>query len=478
MSERKADKAKDFSQWFDSVLEQAQLIDSRYGVKGFVVYRASAMRICKRIYQMLEGQLESNGHQQVLFPLLIPLSSFRKETEHIKGFEDQVFMIGEAGGEELDEKLVLRPTSETAIYPMYSLWLRSYQDLPFKFYQSVAVYRRETKATRPLLRGREFLWIETHDVFATAEAAKTQVKEDLEICKRVFDQLGLAFLVAEREEFDRFPGADSSCAYDALLPDGHVLQIGTTHFLGQHFTRTYDVSYLDAGGVKQIPYSTCFGPGVSRILAAVVATHGDNNGLVLPFGLSEYDVVVVPILYKGVEEKVSAKAKEIAGSLSRKGYSVFLDDSDLTPGKKYFRWETKGVPVRLEIGQREVEQGNVTLFRRDTKARTLVKEGDVEASIEHLRKDILEELKTRAWSTLKERLVTVKDRDSMIASSASLIIMKAPFCGARECADSIKDATGGYEVRGRDVNDEAKPEGGCVWCGRPASRTVYLAKAF
>ncbi len=213
-------------------------------------------------------------------------------------------------------------------------------------------------------------------------------------------------------------------------------------------------------------------------MAAVVATHGDNNGLVLPFGLSEYDVVVVPILYKGVEEKVSAKAKEIAGSLSRKGYSVFLDDSDLTPGKKYFRWETKGVPVRLEIGQREVEQGNVTLFRRDTKARTLVKEGDVEASIEHLRKDILEELKTRAWSTLKERLVTVKDRDSMIASSASLIIMKAPFCGARECADSIKDATGGYEVRGRDIADEAKPDGGCVWCRRPASRTVYLAKAF
>ncbi len=169
MSERKADKAKDFSQWFDSVLEQAQLIDSRYGVKGFVVYRANAMRICRRIYEMLEYQLEANGHQQVLFPLLIPFSSFKKETEHIKGFEDQVFIIGEAGGEELDEKLVLRPTSETAIYPMYSLWLRSYQDLPFKFYQSVAVYRRETRATRPLLRGREFLWIETHDVFATAE---------------------------------------------------------------------------------------------------------------------------------------------------------------------------------------------------------------------------------------------------------------------------------------------------------------------
>jgi prolyl-tRNA synthetase len=436
------------------------------------------MRICKRIYQMLEKELEANGHQQVLFPLLIPFSSFRKETEHIKGFEDQVFMIGQAGGEELDEKLVLRPTSETAIYPMYALWLRSYQDLPFRFYQSVAVYRRETKATRPLLRGREFLWIETHDVFPTAEGAKVQVRDDLETCRKVFDQLGLAFLVAEREEFDRFPGADSSCAYDALLPDGHVLQIGTTHFLGQHFTKTYEVAFLDAAGAKQTPYSTCFGPGVSRILAAVVATHGDNNGLVLPFGLSEYDVVVVPIVYKGVEEKVAAKAKEIAEHLAKKGYSVFLDDSDQTPGKKYFRWETKGVPVRVEIGQREVEQGSVTLFRRDTKKRILVKEGEVGASMEQLRKEILEELRSRAWSTLKDRLVTVKDRDSLIASSSSLVIMKAPYCGSRECADSIKDATGGYEVRGRDVDDQAVPEGGCVWCGRPAARTVYLAKAF
>jgi len=479
LSERKAaDKAKDFGQWFDSMLEQAQLIDSRYGVKGFVVYRASAMRICKRIYQMLEEGLEAKGHQQVLFPLLIPFSSFKKETEHIKGFEDEVFMISEAGGEELDEKLVLRPTSETAIYPMYSLWLRSYQDLPFKFYQSVAVYRRETKATRPLLRGREFRWIESHDVFATAEGGKAQVREDLEIARKVFDQLGLAFVVAEREEFDRFPGADSSFAYDALLPDGHVLQIGTTHFLGQHFTKAYDVSYLDAAGEKKTPYSTCFGPGVSRILAAVVATHGDNNGLVLPFGLAEFDVVVIPILYKGVEKKVAAKAKEVAESLSAKGHSVFLDDSDLTPGKKYFRWETKGVPVRVEIGQRELEQGNVTLFRRDTKDRISVKETDLGSAIEQLRRDILEELRTRAWSTLRERLVIVKDKESLTANSSKLVIMKAPFCGARECADSIKEATGGYEVRGKGLDDDEKPGGGCVWCGAPAARTVYLAKAF
>lgn len=478
MPEKRVDKGSDFSEWFDSILESAELIDSRYGIKGFVVYRANAMRICKRIYGMLERELEEKGHQEVLFPLLIPFSSFRKESEHIKGFEDQVFIIREAGGEELEEKLVLRPTSETAIYPMYALWLRSYQDLPFKFYQSVAVYRRETRATRPLLRGREFLWIETHDVFPTAEGGREQVKEDLEISKKVFDGLGLAFIVAEREEFDRFPGADSSVAYDALLPDGHVLQIGTTHFLGQHFTKAYDVTFLDASGARKVPFSTCFGPGVSRILAAVVATHGDNNGLVLPFGLSEYDIVVVPILYKGVEEKVTERARGVAAELLAKGYSVFLDDSDLTPGKKYFRWETKGVPVRVEIGQREVEQGTITLFRRDTKKRTSVPAGELVKAIEDLKGGIIGELRARAWRTLEERLVVVKDRESLKAASEKLSIIKAPFCGSRECADSIKEATGGYEVRGRDFNDDSKPESGCVWCGGRDAHTAYLAKAF
>jgi prolyl-tRNA synthetase len=479
LSEKKAaDKAKDFGQWFDFMLEEAQLIDSRYGVKGFVVYRPNGMRICKRIYQMLEKELEGKGHQQVLFPLVIPFSSFKKEAEHIKGFEDQVFMIGEAGGEELDEKLVLRPTSETAIYPMCSMWLRSYQELPFKFYQSVAVYRRETKATRPLLRGREFLWIETHDLFATADEARGQVNEDLEIAKRVYDGLGLAFIVAEREEFDRFPGADASYAYDALLPDGHVLQIGTTHFLGQHFTKAYDVSFLDRAGAKQIPYSTCFGPGVSRTLAAIVATHGDNNGLVLPFGMAEYDVVVIPIPYKGVEEKVEGKAREVARSLSDLGYAVYVDSSDLTPGKKYFRWEMKGVPVRVEVGQREVEQGNVTLFRRDTKKRIAVKDDELLTAVDGLKKEILEELRRRAWNTLKERLVVVSDRDSLIAASSKSVIMKAPYCGAKECADGIKDATGGYEIRGRGIGEDEIPASGCVWCGRPAARVVYLARAF
>jgi prolyl-tRNA synthetase len=475
---RAIDKATNFSAWFDYMLEEAKLVDSRYGVKGFVVYRPNAMRIVKRIYRMLEEGLEATGHQPVLFPLVIPLSAMKKEAEHIKGFEDQVFMIGEAGGEELEEKLVLRPTSETAIYPMYSLWLRSYSDLPFKAYQSVAVYRKETRATRPLLRGREFLWVETHDVFVTAEEANKQVLEDLEIAKNVYDQLGIAFIVVEREPFDRFPGADSSFAYDALLPDGHVLQIGTTHLLGQHFTKTYEVSIADARGARITPYSTCFGPGVSRTLAALIATHGDNGGLVLPFGLAECDVVVIPIPYRGVEKKVEKKAKEVAASLSSEGYSVQVDDSEMTPGKKFYKWELKGVPVRIEIGQKEVAEGTVTLFRRDLRERTKVKEGDLPATLEKLKGQVISELRDRAWKNLKERLVEVRDRDDLLRHSSEAMVLKACFCGRKECADEIKESTGGYEVRGRGLEDSSKPDAPCVWCGQPAVRRVFLAKAF
>jgi prolyl-tRNA synthetase len=480
MNERRerVDKEKDFSAWFDYILQEAQLVDSRYGVKGFVVYRPNAMRIVKKIYSLLERELEATGHQQVLFPLVIPLSAMRKESEHIRGFEDQVFIISEASGGELDEKLVLRPTSETAVYPMCSLWIRSYQDLPLKMYQSVAVYRRETRATRPLLRAREFLWVETHDLFATEEEAKAQVMEDLEIAKRVYEKLGIAYIVAEREPFDRFPGADNSYAYDALLPNGHVLQVGTTHLLGQHFTKAYDVTFLDKRGERRVPYSTCFGPGVSRILAALIATHGDDRGLVLPFGMAQYDVVVVPIPYRGGEPEVEEKAKRLGQALGRDGYAVYVDISEETPGSKYYRWELKGIPVRLEVGKEEVREGTVTVFRRDTGTRVKVRDSELKETMKRLKKEIPERLRERAWENLGKRLVKAGSREDVLRQASEGMLILAPFCGERECAEEIKSQTGGYEVRGRDVNDESTPSQPCAWCGRPAKRRVYLARAF
>ena len=471
------DKEKDLSAWYDEVLKRAELIDVRYGVKGFVVYRPNAMRIVKRIYDMFERELELRGHQPMLLPLVIPMANFRRESEHVKGFEGQVFYITEAGERRLEEKLVVRPTSETAIYPMFSLWIHSYSDLPMKLYQSVAVYRYETKATRPLLRGREFLWIETHDVFADEEGARSQIREDLEVARKVYDELGLAFLVVEREPYDKFPGAENSYAYDALLPNGSVLQIATTHYLGDHFTRAFDVAYVDGDGNRRNPLSTCFGVGISRTLAALIMTHGDRYGLVLPFGLAVHDVVIVPIVQKGAAEEVMEKARRLEADLRAEGFNVRLDDSEDTPGNKFYRWDMLGVPARIEIGRREVEGKYVTLYRRDERTREIVKDEDLRDRLRSLAGEIVENLRRRAWEKLRNSIADAKSREDVERLAKEGRIIRANFCGREECANEIKERTG-YEVRGRRIDLEEKPSGNCAWCGRPATRVVYLAKAY
>jgi prolyl-tRNA synthetase len=471
------DKAEDLGRWYDEVLERAELIDVRYGVKGFVVYRPNAMRIVKRVYSMFERELEARGHSPMLLPLVIPMANFRRETEHVKGFEDQVFYITEAGGKPLNEKLIVRPTSETAIYPMMALWIHSYKDLPLKLYQSVAVYRYETKATRPLLRGREFLWIETHDAFEDERGALAQIKEDLEVARRVYESLGLAFLVVEREPYDKFPGAESSYAYDALLPNGTVLQIATTHYLGEHFTRAFEVTFVDREGNRRRPHTTCFGIGISRTLAALIMTHGDRYGLVLPFGLSVHDVVIVPIVQGGSAEGVLSKARRLEEELGAAGFNVHLDDSEDTPGDKFYRWEMLGVPVRLEVGRREVEGGYVTLFRRDTRERERVADADLVRRVGELAREILDNLRRRAWDRLAESVADARTREDVVRLAREGRIIRANFCGEEECARAIKEETG-YEVRGRRIDVDERPTGNCAWCGRPAKRVVYMAKAY
>ncbi len=471
------DKERDLSAWYDEVLSRAELVDVRYGVKGFIVYRPNAMRIVKRIYAMFEEELERRGHRPMLLPLVIPMENFRRESEHVKGFEGQVFYITEAGDRRLEEKLVVRPTSETAIYPMMALWIHSYADLPMKLYQSVAVYRYETKATRPLLRGREFLWIETHDAFATKEEALSQIREDLEVARSVYERLGLAFLVVEREPYDKFPGAESSYAYDALLPNGNVLQIATTHYLGDHFTRAFEVTFTDRDGSRRNPVSTCFGIGISRTLAALIMTHGDRYGLVLPFGLAVHDVVVVPIPRGGGSADVLAKSRRIEEELRSSGFDVYLDDSEDTPGNKFYRWEMLGVPVRIEVGAREVEGGYVTVFRRDERRREKVMDGDLPGRLRELSREISENLRRRAWDRLSSSIAEARSKDELLRLSKENRIIRANFCGREECAKEIKEATG-YEVRGRRIDVDERPEGTCVWCGRPATRVVYMAKAY
>jgi prolyl-tRNA synthetase len=470
------DKFKQFGEWYDLVSEKAELADVRYGVKGFVVYRPNLMHVVRAIYETLERHLTAAGHRAMLFPLLISYKNLLVEKDHVKGFEKEVFFVERSATEALDERLFIRPTSETAIYPMYALWIRSYRDLPFKAFQSCAVYRYETKATRPLFRGREFLWIESHDVFATRAEAEAQLAEDLEITKKTFEEFALPFLPIEREPFDRFPGAERSLAYDVPLPDKQVLQSATTHLLGQRFTKPFGVTFLSSQGEKVVPESTCFGPGVSRMAALVVSVHGDEYGLVLPFKAASVQVVVIPIRN---EPSLLEYARGLAAGLAGAGYRAKVDDGAETAGEKFYRWEMLGAPVRVEVGPREAESKVLTVTRRDTRKRESVPEGSLLTRIASLEKEVLAELSRRAWEWLASNIREASTKGELLAETRGEGgFIKFTFCGREECAAEIKAQTGGYEVRGRRADVEEAHAASCTWCGTKGTELAYLAKAY
>lgn len=475
-----AKKAENFSEWYSQVLVKAGLVDLRYNVQGFVVHRPWLMQIIRMIYRYFEEELEKTGHEPVLFPLVIPEENFEKEKEHVEGFKPEVFWVTEAGDEKLERRLALRPTSETAFYYMYSFWIQSWRDLPLKLYQSVSVYRNESN-TRPLIRGREFLWIETHCAFASHEEALRQVQEDMENSRKViWEKLGIPFLFLRRPPWDKFAGAENTYAADTLMPDGRVLQISSTHDLGQRFAKAFNVTFLDRDGQRKYVWQTCYGPGIWRIAAALIAVHGDDKGLVLPFSVAPIQVVVIPIYYKDVDrDRVLAKAYRLKEELRAAGFRAHVDArEEYTPGWKFNDWELRGVPVRAEVGVREVERGTVTLCRRDTGEKIVVKDEEFVQKVRELETVIFENLKSRALKFLTGNIVEAKSREEVARLLEDGKIVKMPFCGREECADELKEATNGGKIRGTEIGFVEGDYGSCAWCGSEARYMVYVAKSY
>ena len=406
-------KYENFSEWFDEVLFNADILDYRYPVKGFAVYKGWGWRIVRKIIQMLEERLEASGHNPMLFPVVIPEDSFAKEAEHIEGFRAEVFWITQAGSRKLARKMLLRPTSETAMYPLFSYWIRSHADLPLKVFQSVPVYRYETKATRPLLRMREFLWNEAHTAHKDWEDAERQVQEAVRIYREVFRRLGLGFLILKRPDFDKFAGAVYSLAFDAWNPDGRVNQIGTVHNLGENFAKAFDITYEDVDGSHKYVFQTCYGFGISRTLAALISQHGDDHGLVLPPEVAPVQVIVIPIPYKGVEEEVKKYSREVYERIKREGIRVQIDESEDQPGEKFYRWEMFGVPVRVEVGPKDLEERQVTLSERVNLKRSRVKVEEMIPAIRELFVKIANELAERSLKTMEEMIVNARSLEAL-----------------------------------------------------------------
>ena len=325
-------KKENFSQWFSEVVQKAELGDLRYNVKGFLVFQPWSVLAMEKMYAQFERVLQRKGHLPYFFPTLIPEENFAKEAGHVEGFTPEVFWVTQGGETKFNEKLALRPTSETAFYQMFALWIRSYNDLPFKTYQRANVFRYETKATRPFLRSREFHWIETHCAFATEQDAMKQVEEDMETTKEVLqDVFGLPFIFFERPQWDTFPGAKKTFAADVLNPDGRVVQQPSTHMIKQDFARAFDIRFKDKDGKDKFVYTTCYGPAISRIFASVVIMHGDDKGLRFPWEIAPRHVAIVPI--DGSNELVE-KAQEINKKIESFA-EAFVDLSKKSAGEKF-----------------------------------------------------------------------------------------------------------------------------------------------
>jgi prolyl-tRNA synthetase len=474
-------KKEDFSEWFSEVIAKTDLADIRYNAKGFIVFRPWAVMAMKKMYRLYEQELEKTGHQPVLFPSLIPESNFKLEAHHVEGFAPEVFWVTEYGaGEKFGERLALRPTSETAMYRMYALWVRGWRDLPLKIYQSCQVWRHDTSATRPFIRSREFHWIETHDVFATREEAEAQVAEDMATTEKVMHLIfGIPFLPLRRPEWDKFPGAIHTFVADTLMPDGKALQQPSTHLLGQNFAKVFGIKFKTREETEEFAWQTCYGPAISRMMASIIALHGDDKGLMFPFEIAPLQVVIVPITTKKeVEEKCFGLKKE----LEEAGLSAQVDNSDRMPGWKFNEWELKGVPIRLEVGPRELKAGEVTLVRRDNGEKKTVKEEKLADSILAEGKSLSKNLLRKADESFKGK---IHDAASLEELSEKLDVggfVRVDLCTVdmpgKACEDRIKEACAGGKVRGVRADREEKPAGGCIACGKPAACKAYVARQY
>ena len=396
---------EDFSAWYNDLLWRAEIMDVRYPVKGLYVWFPYGFALRKYVYQRLRDLLDRD-HQETLFPLLIPEQEFMKEAEHIKGFEEEVYWVTHGGTTPLEVKLALRPTSETAIYPMYALWVRSHADLPIKYYQIVNTFRYETKQTRPLIRLREITsFKEAHTVHATWEEAEEQVEEAIRLYREFYDGLCIPTLVSKRPDWDKFPGADYTIAVDAIMPNGKTLQIGTVHHLGDHFSRTFNITYEDKNGEQKFAQQTCYGIS-ERSIAALISIHGDDKGLILPPAVATLQAVIVPITIGKRHEDVMAAAQKLKTDLTAAGFRVKLDTRDMRPGAKYYWWELRGVPLRLELGPRDLDAGKVMAVKR-TGEKTSIDLASVTAGVTRVFDEITDTIRARAEENTKSRLCTV-----------------------------------------------------------------------
>lgn len=463
-----------FSDWYNDVIYQAELVDQT-PVRGAVVIRPYGWAIWEEVKNVLDERIKQTGHQNASFPLLIPESFFKKEAEHVEGFSPELAIVTHAGGKELEEPLVIRPTSETMIHHMFARWIKSWRDLPLKINQWANVMRWELRP-RPFLRTTEFFWQEGHTAHATKEQAHEEVLTMLqEYVDLAHNYLAIPVVTGLKSETEKFPGAEKTYTFEGLMPDGKALQMGTSHLLSQNFAKAFDMKYQDKQGDLSYPFLTSWGT-TTRLIGAVIMVHGDEKGLVLPPKIAPTQVVIIPILKKGVDtQAILDKAQSLASELKKAGLRVLVDDDESkTPGAKFYHWELRGVPMRVEIGPRDLEKGHVMLSDRLGLSKDAVP-FDQLASTATERADLIQnKLFERATEKRASQWYKVaKLADIGTGLDAQSGFYQTGWCGKAECEQELKK----YKATTRCLLDE-KSFDTCFNCDHASKGDVLIARSY
>ncbi len=472
------EKEKEFLKWYSEVISYANIVDNRSPVKGANVLMPYGYSIWESIRNKLDAELKKTGHKNAYFPLFIPEDYLKREAEHFEGFIPEVAWVTHAGDRKLDRKLALRPTSETIMYEMFHLWIHSHGDLPFKINQFCNIIRFDTKETKPLLRDREFLWSEGHTCHATEEEAEEQVKESMVIYENVYREACMSFLILRRPKYDTFAGAVYSIAYDSPLPDGRTLQIGTTHNLGQGFSKVFDITFQDKDKQNRNVYQTCYGLS-TRLVAAIVGLHGDDKGLIIPPFIAPIQIIIIPIYKKENKDEIIKVAVQIQKTLLKAGLRVEFDQREgYTPGWKFNEWEVRGVPIRLEIGPKDIQKEQVVLVRRDNREKAFIPMKDAARKSKSILKTMHNFLQKRADKLLVDSISHPKDYEELKEIQRTKRgFCRANWCGDDACGEKVKDDTGA-DIRGTREDIKEEPDGNCIICGKKAKEMVYIAPAY
>jgi prolyl-tRNA synthetase len=468
-------QSEDFSRWYLDVVRRAELADYS-PVKGCMVIRPYGYAIWELIQQAFDAEFKKTGHVNAYFPIFIPEGLLHKEAEHVEGFAPQVAYVTHGGGEELEERLVVRPTSEAIIGTMYARWVQSWRDLPILINQWANVVRWE-KVTRPFLRTTEFLWQEGHTAHETQEEAEAETRMILDLYAAVAESvLAMPVVKGLKSDSEKFAGALRTYSIEGLMGDGRALQAGTSHNLGQNFAKAFDITFQARDKSVQHVWGTSWGVS-TRLVGGVIMTHGDDSGLVLPPRVAPYQVVIVPIGRENWREAVLPRAQAIKNELAAAGIRVTLDERDERPGWKFSEWELRGVPLRVEIGPKDIEKSSVLVARRDTREKQNMAMDGLAASLRTLLDDVQRSLIERARRFREEHTVRVTSYEEfkqVMEGRPGFVI--AAWCGSADCEAQIKTETQAT-IRNMPI-DGAAPAGSCIRCDAPARAEAWFAKAY